>query len=558
MQNEKLLKTEKRWLFTIIVIVLVLTTVPIIFGYKYTRNEEYYTGVRFLALADYMVYYSLLEQVQQGDWLFANLYTSEHEAGRTFNIFWLGAGLFKKALHLSSVTTLAILRFVLTPVLIISLYLFLRHYVRRLQRRRIIFLIMIFSSGLGVWFSGALRRSLYVQEGYVHWPMDLWVAEVNTFLTLMHSPHFIASLTLFLWVLFLFLRAQETDHYKYSFISGMLALILFQFHPYHAPTVYSVMGLFLVLQSILEKKLSWCKIKHGLIVVGISLPSVIYYVWLIFFDPYFASKAQQNLQLMTVWWMTLISYGFILPLAVVGVVMLVQRQKYRETKFLFLFAWFLAQGILIHLPIHFQRRLVEGWQIPMTILAGLGLFYLLAWLKSKFGKYYFYRIILRNHYLFIFIFVFFFSFSNVFNTVTDYSNYLWNHQPPFYLTLKKMAAIQWLKDNTPEETVILASSANGLVLPAWSGRTVFLGHGDETAFSNKKREMVLWFFGAASADYEVNYQNREEFLHQQGIQYVFWGPEEAAMGSFRPESEKYLELAYENGEAKIFRVIISQ
>ena len=35
-------------------------------------------------------------------------------------------------------------------------------------------------------------------------------------------------------------------------------------------------------------------------------------------------------------------------------------------------AWFLLVSLLLYIPVNFQRRFIEGWHAPVTILATVG------------------------------------------------------------------------------------------------------------------------------------------------------------------------------------------
>ena len=50
---------------------------------------------------------------------------------------------------------------------------------------------------------------------------------------------------------------------------------------------------------------------------------------------------------------------------------------------LFVLGWFLVTFVLIYLPVDYQIHLLNGWQVPMAILATTGLFdYVLPWIKG--------------------------------------------------------------------------------------------------------------------------------------------------------------------------------
>ena len=73
------LVTKKEWLFVIFLafVVVFLGNFNLIYGWLTNPAGQVFTGIHFAALNDWFVYYSYLEQVRQGHWLFNDLFTSE-------------------------------------------------------------------------------------------------------------------------------------------------------------------------------------------------------------------------------------------------------------------------------------------------------------------------------------------------------------------------------------------------------------------------------------------------------------------------------------------------
>ena len=65
------------------------------------------------------------------------------------------------------------------------------------------------------------------------------------------------------------------------------------------------------------------------------------------------------------------------------------------------------------------------------------------------------------------------------------------HAPEYYLTQDETAALNWLKDNTAADAVILAGPEMGLFIPAQTGRRVIYGHPFETVNAELEEENVL-------------------------------------------------------------------
>ncbi|MFH1187472.1 MAG: hypothetical protein V1688_01265, partial [bacterium] len=197
--------SKKEWkkIFWFSVAAIFITTMPFIYGYLRTPAGKVQSGIHALTPVDLNVYYSYLEQAKQGRTVFVDLFTSEAQTPLIFNIFWLAVGIVGKILKLNSIITFQLARIFLIPIFIITIYIFISYFFSDKTKRQTALIFILFSSGIGAILSPILEKFVYETYGYYHWPLDMWVPESSTFLTLFHMPHFIASLTLII-LIFLF------------------------------------------------------------------------------------------------------------------------------------------------------------------------------------------------------------------------------------------------------------------------------------------------------------------------------------------------------------------
>ncbi len=529
----------KEWKFVGLVglLLIVVVSLPILFGFFSTPDDSVFLGLQFVDHIDTPVYYSWIEQTKEGHFLFKNLYTSEDEGRFIFDPFWLGVGLFAKSFSLSAPVVYQLARIFLIPIFLAVSYIFISHFFTEEKKRKITFLFLIFASGFG-WVVWLISNLFSTAPSTL--PMDLWVPEAFTFSTIYNSPHFIASLTLFIATLFLTLLAIEKNKKNYSFSAGLTTLFLFQFHPYNAPTIAGILTLYFLFLCLKNKKIRWDVLKHYFILLMLSLPAIIYHLWTL---KNFWTRQQfalQNICLTPALGITLLSYGFLFLSAGFGAYILLKKEK--TEKSLFLLAWFFAQITLIYAPVNFQRRMTAGLQIIMALLAAIGLFYLMdtsAIFKKNFDK---------RKILLWFVFIIF-GLSNYFLIIDDLIYY---SAPPqiysAYLSKNKNEAMTWLKNKSIEENVVLASMANGNLIPAISLRPVYAGQWSLTADQATKAGWLEKFF------HSFRTEERFAFLKLHNISYLFFGPEEKSAANFDPNDDKYLENVYQNSEVTIYRV----
>ena len=541
----KIKPAELKIIFWIFLAIFFITTVPYAYGYLKTPHNYHYLGIH-LAPADIFVYESYINQVKDGNFLIENLYNNELPPEKNLNIFWLATGYLAKIFNLSPFFALYAAKIILTPLLLLIIYFLISFFLIDTQKRKIAMLLAVFSSGLGGLASPFLQKLSYTDNsiGYYHWPMDLWVSESNTFLTIYQSPHFIASLSFLLAVFLFFLLAFKHNKLSYSFIAGLLALIYFNFHPFYLINIFSTAGIFLIIILIKDGKRKFLiGLKNLFIIFLISLPFIIYHAVKIIGDDITREKATQNLCKTTSLPLTLISFGLPLLIALYAIYYFIKTKKFSDEN-IFLTTWLFVNFILIYLPfIVFQRRLVEGAQIPIVILAASGLFIL--WEKAKTKN----NLLFRNKYLGYLFLAFIFSIlisSNLYVTVENF--FLTREKAP-YIKSDNVLAMKWLKNNIIEEETVIAHPVNGNIIPAIAARKVYAGHWVETTDYKNKVNNLLWLFKNNGDD-----RQKKEFLKNSRIDYIFFSSMEDGLGDFNPEEKDYLRPVYKNGTVIVYKI----
>jgi len=542
--------TKKEWLFFIgiTVFVIFLTTVPYIYGWYKAPDSHLYLGLHSLTSGDTYVYFSWMEQAKHGDFLAEDLYTGEDQNKIILNGFWALEGWLARLTGLSNIWIFQLSRIFLAVIFLFILYLLAVYFWQDVLWRKIFFVFMCFASGFGFFISLFLPNSDYT-NGIYNWPLDIWAPESNNFLTMFQSPHLIASTTLIVLILFFGFLAYDKNNFKYSIIAGIMALFLFEFHPFHMPTIFGVLGAYFIFECIRQKKVVTNHLKHFLIFSFLSSPSIFYYLILSRYDFVTQIRTWQNVCLSPVLWIVFISYGLIFILAVYGICMIINLKKFNGIN-AFLIIWLVIQFLLLYIPLPWQRRLMQGLQIPMIILAVFGLYYLYHYLKNKlsFRNFDFW---VNNKYLLIILFVFFMTSSNIYNLVRDFGIFNQGYKS-FYISEDRNDAYLWMKNETTVDDTILTDLHDGDIIPGRIGRKIFVGHAVETLFFISKAQTMAWFFGTNNLD-----EKKQGFLEYNKIAYVFFTPETDDLGDFKPEEKEYLEIVYKNKEVQIYKVLLS-
>lgn len=531
--------SRKEWVTVIFLALLMvfITAVPYLYGYFTTPDDMVYTGIHHLTPGDTNVQLSMIEQVKQGDNVFINLYTSEPQARVYINPVWLPIGWLAKIFNLSSLLAMHLARSFLIVVFIFVMYLFLTYFFPSSKKRKWALVLILFASGLGVFFNPFLFD---VSNIYEH-PTDIWIPESITFLTLYHLPHLIASLTLIILIFLLMLLAFENNKLRYSIGAGVAGLFLLWFHPFNGPTIYLVLATYLLILFLWQRKIYWSYVKHYIILCVIPVPAVLYLFLMNRLDWVIHNWSAQNILPSPSVWMYLIGYGFLLLLALIGVWITLKKP---ENKRLFLISWFISSALLLYIPLSFQRRMSEGLHIPLAIFAVISIFYFIEMLDKKEKKN------SLKVYAFVMVLVIFLPLTNIQILGQDIFMYNAKKTLPYYLYSEEVEGMRWLKNNLAKEDVVLSSYYMGNYIPAYSGRIVWIGHGPQTINLIHKEELSQWFWQDNS-----ELERKYNFLKDENIDYVFYSRKEKEIGNYDPGTKNYFRQVFSNSQVKIYKVL---
>ncbi|XOU94203.1 MAG: hypothetical protein ACNFW9_05155 [Candidatus Kerfeldbacteria bacterium] len=530
---------KKEWwlVIGIATLLVIITAVPYLYGYFSTPEDMVYTGLHHFAPGDTNVFLSMIEQVRQDENIFINLYTSEDQLRIYTNPLWLTVGWVAKIFSLSNLLSIHVVRSILIFIFVAVMYLFLSYLFKKIKKRKLILLIILFSSGLGSFFNPFLYDTGNIYEH----PTDIWVTESITFSTLFHTPHLTASLTLIVVIFLFMLLAFEKNKYLYSVLAGFACLLMLWFHPFNGPTIYGVLAVYLLIIFLRNKGITWSYIRHYAVLCLIPIPVVLYFYLMNKADWVIRAWQSQNILPSPSVWMYLIGYGLLIPMLIFGLWSVFKKMDNKKS---FVVAWFITSAIAIYVPISFQRRLSEGLHIPIAILAMLGILFVFNWIRSKRGKW-----SLWNS-AFVMILLLFLPMTNFLIIGQDITLYSKAKDLPYYIYQDEVNAMHWLRDNITIDEITFSSKYMGSFIPAHSGRVVWIGHSPQTVDLLNKKEYQYWFWEDDNES-ELKY----DFLINNNIDYIFFGRKEKALGTYDPSTKNYLDNVYSNKEVTIYKLL---
>lgn len=536
---------DKKNIFLLAVATTMIIFAPTLFGYLSTENGNTYTGIHILSPADYPVYYSYIEQVRQGHFIFKDLFTSEPQARVMLNPFWIPVGLLAKLFNLSAQTAFHLARLALAPALVATIYLFMAQVFRDTRNRLGATITTLTTAGFGFFVTPLLTQlPKKAPLGQFSAPPDMWTGEANTFLTLLHSPHFMVSSILLLVFLILWSRALETKNMRTVTWTGVLLLLWFTMHPFFMATIAVIAAAYTVLSYAIKHPDRMFVLKSALVMGIISSPALLYYLYLIAFDWLTATRALQNINLTPNIWLMLLGFGLLVPLALLGWNQFKKNATPSHLTYLILL-WLPLHWLLIYIPLNFQRRLTHGLHVVTALFAWIGISLTYAYFKKRFPEFSPTKKILTlagaNLAALLLIF------TTLGNWLTEF-DVIHKKQDHIFLSAAQQSSFTWMQNNLSEKDVVLADTFSGILTPGFSGKTSFAGHGVETAYYHCcKQHQVFWFFDSATTD-----EKRKQFLRDNNITHVYHNPRFFEQPTFDIVNAQYLNQVFRHDDITIF------
>lgn len=529
-----------RRLFLVCTVVLMsMSVLTFLFGLVMTPPQHVYTGLHGIAPGDVLVYYSYLEQVRQGAFTFHDLFTGESQPGNLVLPIWFGVGLIGRVLHTPPQVTYHLVRVLSIPLLMAAIAAAVQCFLRDKRQQRFAFFLAVFAGGLG-FLVGPIEQQQWGRDIIEHlWPMDLWVSEGFSYLSAIQSPHFILGTALLLFFIVEMVRTLERGVTWRTLAAGAGGAVVVASTPFLVVLMAPLTLLALTFSHSTGTSF-WQRCLRLFALWFPTFPALVYVGLYQAFDTFARARATQNILITPVWWVTLASYGLLLPLALWGA-----RQVWRDRSWRtrLLLGWFALQPILFYGPVFFQRRLVQGWQFPLASLAAVGaeaLFYrspLARWGRVRTSLAALVLVLLLGSPLY-----------QLANDLSLMSQARGSDFSALYVPRTLFDGYDWLKKNTTSDALIFADSSYAPFITAFSGRRSFVGHGVETLHYDEKRTLARDVVRGV-----YNAQDLQHLALQQGWTHVWASPVEQHFG-FDLKRYPFLTSVYTSGDLTITAV----
>lgn len=357
---------ELRWAVAVSAAAVLLANIPYIAGFAVQTASTRYAGIA-VAPGDNLSYLAAIGQGQRGGWSYQLPHTACSHGGLPVYLYYMMLGHVSSALSLSGEVAFHIARGLSGFTLMMISYLFVARTTPGIERRRLTFLLIAFSSGVG-WLMLAFSEPLSA---------DLSVPESNTFLTLMDNPHFpIAQAILLLyWLLLLAPHTKRTSRSWLLILASATCLTaLAVVQPFMVAIVVPISALFYVVRWKRDGKAPRFIVPRVVFAALTSIAVVALITYRMNADSLGREWLRQNSNLSPPPWYFLTGYGLLMPAAFVGARRAYQRRTDTD---LLLLLWVLITVLALYAPTAAQRRFSLGLHIPVASLAALRLLHVL-------------------------------------------------------------------------------------------------------------------------------------------------------------------------------------
>jgi hypothetical protein len=522
-------RRSNRWWLWYAIVLAAITSFPYLSAAMFDGRAWSFTGFVF-GVEDGNSYIAKMLLGASGDWLFRTPYTTSPQRGVLAFLPYLLLGKMASgaALHEQLVCLYHLARVLAIPLVVWATDRFLRLFVPDESWRRWAVILATAGGGLG-W--------LLVLLGKVDWlgslPLDLYSPESFGFLAIYGLPHLIVARALLLCGLTEYLSSPEKIQGAWRAGLAWLAMGLFQ--PLSVVSALAVLLVHLVALAVVtwrqrdaQPLRSWV-LRAGCVALATS-PVLVYNLIAFSTDPFLKAWTEQNRILSPHPWHYLVAYALLFIPAVLGGRAVLRE---RRPEGYLLLAWSLALPVLAYVPHNLQRRLPEGIWVAIVALGAIGLERSVQrvtqrrWIQPA--------ILLPS------------LLSSAFLLAGGEGVGLQPAMPAFRPGAE-VAAFEWLASNASPGDVALASYATSNALPAWAPVRVLIGHGPESVGLEELEPAVEAFFGS------MDEAGRMELLREHQVSYLFWGPEERALGAWSPYGGESFNLVYASQGYQIYAV----
>ncbi len=510
---------QRKWIVTAIILIAAVN-LPFIYAALVKQSGSIFGGFLLNPLDGYS-YLAKMRLGLEGGWRFVLPFTADPGSGAYLFLFYIALGHIARLLGGNLLLTFHLARLGCSILLLVSISRFCRRFLNSFAEpvQFAGFFLIIAGSGLG-WL--AVLLGLFTS--------DLWLAEAFPFLSMFSNPHFPLGLALLLE----YFLALENKGYRsrpgWVVLIGLALSIIFPF----GMVIAGVVTLLLAAQDFLGHKA--LNLRAPVYFFSLGGPFLLYQFIATIRDPQLSVWNRQNLTISPAIWDTLLSFSPALLLAGYGIYRAARKHEFEEIRLPV--TWAISSLVVMYLPFALQRRMALGLQIPLGLLAAVGLVYLVREKAGEFRR----AALLVGGVSIMTNLVFLAGVLSVISRALS----------PVYYPQADQPAFDWMVTQTGKISapalapVILAAPDTGALIPAITGWRVVYGHPFETVDAAQEKADVIRYFSN-----QMDPAEQKAFLSANQVEYIFYGPAEKALDGGNLFSGQ--SVVFQQGDVAIYQ-----
>ncbi len=544
--NSGVSAAEKAWLLGACVLILLLSSLPVLAGYAAQDAGAIFSGAVY-DRQDYAVHLASMHLGSRGELSYSLRFTHEAHPSYPIKLGYVVLGWAGGGLGLQPSITYELARLAGGACLILAIYMLAARAFPGSGMRRMALLLAMLGSGLG-W----LQLILGWVPQHSTSPVDFWLIDLYPFFGIMTLPHF----SLIAAILVGMMLAAVAALARRAFLMWLLAAVGSLAVIFISPSFVLIGDV--ACAAVMASDYLRTRKRRGLHVgflTGLALIQAPFLIWqtrILGQHPVWAGFAAQNITLSPPPLYYDLGLGLLGPLAIWGAWIAFRRAN------LIGMASTLWMGLslaLSYLPTAIQRRFSFGLMIPVGLLAVFALAYgllprvrltLLRRSKGVLAE----KLRARRGSILV-IFLLLSSLSSLYLAAGG-ALYASNRAPTIFDPPALVAAMDWLSAEADADDVVFGSARTGLLIPPRSGLRAYVGHPIETLAFEAKMDAVVQFFGnGAMTDAE-----RLHMLRTCACKWLIFGPyeKEISPADFNQTFLAGLHPVFRLGETRVYRL----
>ncbi len=531
-------KQTPSWVWGALILFLLLGTIPYAVPLWAAPEGAIATGVSFNPF-DANSYLANMQQGYGGRWLYQLPYTATPNRPLPLFSFYLALGHLARLTSLSLPLVFHLARLGCGGLFAWSAYHFMARLLDTRGERALALFLLLFTGGTGwvVTLVPGLSETTRVRL-----TPDLWVADAVSALALLSNGHFTLNMVLMMAMIVAGEHLLAGGRWPLVALAILAGLGIALIHAHQLAVVGLVLGGEVLWQMKHARRIPWRAVGWLAVMFGPAALLAGALTVLSYRDPALASWLEQGDTYTPPVWGLLNLYGPVWALAFVGAWHGLQQ---RQAAWRGVVLWFAVVLVLVYVPVNFQRRFMEGWHVPVTILAVTGWSREIApCLRGRLTE--------RSVGMILIILLVLVTASPVHTLITLTRYAIQRQDDQFvYAHAEERGVTDWLCAHAALDEVVLSFFYSGNWLPARAPVRSFVGHWSLTAQVTDRLADVNRFFDADTADAE-----RLRLLQTFGVDYVYVGLDERILGGFDPAHAPYLVPVYTGARVQLYRVVL--